>query len=688
MKKFYSLLIALAAGILADAQELPDYYNDYIAQRQKTVASARKDARDGFVFWTDTHIQANAMNAPALICKILKGDARAKVFWGGDCIPAFVPDIETWWGKQKELNDRISLEAKVFNIRGNHDFTRKSENKPGASGSTLSQAETSRLLSEAMTEDVVRNDQDPGGCYYYYDEPQARIRYVVFATTDDIADENAAFGTLPRIRKQQMDWIEEIAVGKAPADYSFVFLMHIPVILNDSPYYWRIRSFIDSVARSGRLLAVMGGHHHHDFQIYRNGTWWILTTSDACYQDFKRSPFTKSGFKRSKGTINEQAFDYVTIDAKGKFIKATRIGVGADRQFALTPVEVPTGKGVRLKAGTGKGTTWNIYDSEGMKFIRGPHFTGHWELSARNASISADGTVTGLRNGTAMAVAMAADSSRVEFFPIEVKQADAWIPRKAAFFGNSLIAGNKGFGMAATDCTKDYYYSITSCAKRYNPSFVSTKNAIALFERNQSIDRIDPLIDSLFLSNLAGDEDLISLQLGDNVNTPKARETFNIGYPRLLDAIKKKCPKAKIVYVGTWYCSREQCEHFQDMSRAAGCQVIDIWGPHEAEEKSYVGDVFFFMKEQNHEIKDVISIKENYPDCSRHNLTVTFKLKGKSYTSTFDCDNYTLKNGTLTYFSDQRVVDHAGVASHPSNEGFRKISDKFISEVFGIKDVR
>ena len=382
-------------------------------------AYAGTPERDGFVFWTDTHLKSNGLNAPVLMNPILSASSHPKVFFGGDCMPSRAKDIETWYNLQKSLIDQINPEAKVFCLRGNHDFYyRDSDDR--TKGRTLSREETSALLEEEMRGGYVKNPDDRGGCYFYYDEPSARIRYVVFDTDDMSIGCDKPMQTFEGVGEQQLDWMVREAIGGAPEDYSFVFLMHVPVAFPYNPKHSKLIQEVDKVARTGRLLAVFSGHIHHDFQIFRQGVFWISTASDAYYRDVNRTPYTVRDGSHRKGTPNEQAFDYVSI---GKdIISCRRTGYGSDRIYHLRRSEVRAGRRLKLKSALGPDARWIIYDASTPQFVRGENYSGHWELSNEFATISEEeGIVSAISRGEAVAVAIAADTSRIEIFPVYVK---------------------------------------------------------------------------------------------------------------------------------------------------------------------------------------------------------------------------------------------------------------------------
>ena len=64
------------------------------------------------------------------------------------------------------------------------------------------------------------------------------------------------------------------------------------------------------------------------------------------------------------------------------------------------------------------------------------------------------------------------------------------------------------------------------------------------------------------------------------------------------------------------------------------------------------------------------------------NITVTFTVAGVTYISDpLDIISYSLLSGTLTYTGLWEIISNGGVASHPGDNGFRKIANKFLYEM-------
>lgn len=248
------------------------------------------------------------------------------------------------------------------------------------------------------------------------------------------------------------------------------------------------------------------------------------------------------------------------------------------------------------------------------------------------------------------------------------------IPNKAAFFGNSLIAGY-GYGMAASANDKDYYYLITEYIKKLNPSFTSSRLRAGGFEALIDPALIDSTIQNDVISQLTGDEDLVSIQLGDNVNTPEKNAVFPESSLKLCQAIRKKCPKARVVWMGMWYPSAQRYQNIQDACKATGCKFISY--AHILTKPNVRNSVGNLTQRglATRTLSDVTNVIEN----SATNITVKFTVGGVSYESKpLDVESYSLSGSTLTYKSEYQIISHAGEASHPADEGFRWIANDFL----------
>jgi hypothetical protein len=440
MKFHYILLLTLfllessSASCRIIDDDVPSCYADVLADKVKLINSDSPSV-PSFIFITDTHANANRMVSPFLIRKILEQTNISKVIWGGDALCAFGQnsDIDVQWKKQLLFDSLVSQTGQIYKIRGNHDFTIK-ESKTSNKGVTYSQQKTAQLLFENRPDDLVRNDADPGACYYFFDDKLHHVRFIAFDTTDSVKGEDMAWGTIYGVNDVQLRWITDSAIATTPKGYGLVFLSHVPftdttgarhVVLSN------VREIVDAAAlktsgtirsvdydftklKDVKVLMCLSGHNHQDMQTYRNGVVHTVTASDAAYDDYKADPFVKDLTGRKKETVNEHCFDCVTINKKKELIKMYRIGVGGDRVFHTKPLLYRIGKRKRLKTSLRDNVEWHSYNASGNKY------DGKWTLFNDIVSVDNHGNVRCQKIGESVVLAVDKKGNK-EFYNIIVK---------------------------------------------------------------------------------------------------------------------------------------------------------------------------------------------------------------------------------------------------------------------------
>lgn len=201
------------------------------------------------------------------------------------------------------------------------------------------------------------------------------------------------------------------------------------------------------------------------------------------------------------------------------------------------------------------------------------------------------------------------------------------IPTNVQIFGNSLTCYYKDSfpALGATDQNHDWYHYVTDYIKSANSSAViGPRRNIAPWEQNTNRDE---QFNQLIKPNLSADTDLVILQLGDNVNSDALHSGFATDVMNLFKDIKAIAPKAKIYYVGMWFCG------WQDMmdSAQAACRKYD---------GTFV------------DIQDLANDQSN-----------------KAYIG----EVVTLPDGTTKTLSSE------GEANHPGDTGYKKIADRIIN---------
>ena len=412
----------------------PSYYENLLSEKESAINSDGNNVAS-FIFITDTHVQTNRMQAPLLIKHLLEHTKIKNVIWGGDAIGAYgtVADIETQWKRHALYDSLISQSGYLYKIRGNHDFTIK-ESSQSNKGVTYSQQKTAQLLLDGHPQNIVLNSSDAGACYYYFDDKDNKLRFIVFDTTDSVREGNVAWGTIYGVHDTQLQWVADSAIATTPKGYGIIFLSHVPftdttgsrhVVLSN------VRELVDAAAlktmgeignvkydftklKNVKVLMCLSGHNHQDMQTFRNGVVHMVTACDAAYDDYKDDPFVRDLSGMKKGTTNEQCFDCITINKKRGIIKTYRIGIGGNRVFHTNPLSYRVGKRKRLKTSLQGHVEWHSYNASRNKY------DGKWTLFNDVVSLDSDGNVICEKRGESVVFAIDDNGNR-EFYNIEVK---------------------------------------------------------------------------------------------------------------------------------------------------------------------------------------------------------------------------------------------------------------------------
>lgn len=204
------------------------------------------------------------------------------------------------------------------------------------------------------------------------------------------------------------------------------------------------------------------------------------------------------------------------------------------------------------------------------------------------------------------------------------------IPRKILYLGNSLLLGWwNSFGMAATNKDNDFYSLVNKyisfCLSSSEDKLESDR--LALAEPIEKAKNTDEWLENTLSPKLTEDMDLVIVQCGDNVSNAK---NFQVAFNKLLAKIKEKCPNARIAIVATWFKK-------QDAFKV----IIE-------DSKKYDGILI--------NISDIKNLDPKYSSAIGTEITKN--------------------DGTTEQITEQ------GVASHPSDEGFKIIAQRIIEKLF------
>ena len=300
---------------LPDFKAIPYYYNEnnYIQGKlDEVVANVADLGANGipFIFITDTHWLANAQHSPALVNYITQNSSVQDVIFGGDVIDGGenAKQIAAINDFGKKMN---AVSPRFFACFGNHDTNLND-------GGTGFNSEVYYALVEKYADNIVNWGNLS---YFYCDNKICKTRMVFLDTYKGQSGHTDSLN-------EQISWLNSV-LQDCPNDYHIVVFQH-SYFHNENnddlvPIVDAIVTTLDNFNLTGKakVEAIIAGHMHID----RNATTpggipVVLTTCDAAYG--------QSGY----GTINEQAFDVMTIDYVNRIIKCVRIGRGENRTIS------------------------------------------------------------------------------------------------------------------------------------------------------------------------------------------------------------------------------------------------------------------------------------------------------------------------------------------------------------------
>lgn len=324
-------------GIAERSSDLPSYYDSYVPTKAKSICSKLTNGNSSaIVFITDIHYPENTMISPSLVDAICKQTNINKVFLGGD-------DINRETEKNNALRqiNRINSayrypSVKTFTVVGNHEF-----NNPGASPDpdiVANQLSATDLRFTILNSFLDRVTYDTNTLSYYYDDVDAKIRYIVCSVTYTSG-----------VDINSIKWCCSKLLT-VPADYHVVVLCHTIIstnyetgvhsvtgsrlyLTNALDAYKQRQSYTldgstyDFTNANGTLICAICGDGHIDADYTTAaGVLIIETTSD-------NGPQAEDDYDRTAETTNEQAFDVYIFDKTNFKIHIVRVGAGNDREF-------------------------------------------------------------------------------------------------------------------------------------------------------------------------------------------------------------------------------------------------------------------------------------------------------------------------------------------------------------------
>lgn len=306
-------------ALKVDTVPIPTYYEEQVSENILTIRNNMVTVgANGFTFFfiTDSHWNLNSKNSPALIQRIGKTLSIDTIVHGGDV----VRDSGTTSNNADAVSSIRALKrtGKVFVALGNHDFYYKT-----TGDDTLKTYTANEIFGLLQQQESYWMKEYANG-HYYTDIPGYKTR-IIFLNT------GAVDGTSPTLDNEQSEFLTN-ALSTTPSGWHIILCQHI---------WWKATTVTNFATAVGTILdnynanagspahveAVFVGHNHSDRNSTTTGGIPVIeTTCDR-----------RTDTETQQGTVNEQAFDTVTIDYVNKTINMVRTGRGSSRTISYAP---------------------------------------------------------------------------------------------------------------------------------------------------------------------------------------------------------------------------------------------------------------------------------------------------------------------------------------------------------------
>ena len=309
---------------LSDISMIPSYYfeNNYLQNKIARINELyNKYAADGtaFVFITDEHFEhprCNAQISPMLLNYINKNTNIRVLVDGGDNADGA---SELWCNLlRKNWNGRI------YHAIGNHDYMYSTSEK---------EQYLYAMCDSYNTDQIGVNNRH----YYYVDNPQEKIRYVVLSSYAPSGSASSAMAE-QGYEADQVTWLSTIALN-VPTGWGIIVFTHGMYEFNPGDsgmgeYYYisdrtngqAILDVLEAYSGNGEIISIIFGHAHLDRVIYTPvaNLCGILTNCDG-------NTVTRfvTEDPRITGTTGEQCLDIFILDRPNHTWHVVRIGTPA-----------------------------------------------------------------------------------------------------------------------------------------------------------------------------------------------------------------------------------------------------------------------------------------------------------------------------------------------------------------------
>lgn len=362
---------------------VPGYWEEEVDSVINTVKEKHTQlGKDcvSFVFAADMHIESKnlpnyqfSQNIGKIAARVMDECDIPFMIVAGDnnSGAAVVSETPEYIYADVEWQDRILKPVgreRVLKLLGNHDGTWGQTTTGGSTvyyDRSVSMEERFNLFMAPQGIDSRRVWGD-NGTYFYIDYPQRKTRFICLNSQDityHVGDDYFSTDTPAKnpmkehwYSTEQLEWLADVL--DSSDGMNIIISTHVPPTTmnitgcdaeNDDILRGIISAYcnkstyssgdisVNYASASGTVVGIFSGHKHFDYTDNSTLPCPIIITTTAGNAP-QEDPDGNQAV-RTYGTVNETAFDVVTVDTSGKTIYFTRIGNGSDRVVSYSSAE-------------------------------------------------------------------------------------------------------------------------------------------------------------------------------------------------------------------------------------------------------------------------------------------------------------------------------------------------------------
>ena len=257
--------------------------------------------------WEDTAYNLQAVNSG------VKFDAMIHL---GDLTDGMVPLSVTKEYVSKVMQDLEQTGAPVYLALGNHDSNYFHKNP--------------EWMREEEQSEFYLNRQKP---WYFVDFEKQKVRCIFLYSFNH--KEKIRYG----FPMEEVEWVKDI-LANTPENMKIIVFSHVPLL--PKMHFWSkeirnssemLQVLEDYVQQGGTILSYIHGHNHAD-QICHDRNFPIVSIGCAKCEDFKdKKPEGSITYDRKEGTVSQELWDVMIVNADENRLEFVRFGAGEDRSL-------------------------------------------------------------------------------------------------------------------------------------------------------------------------------------------------------------------------------------------------------------------------------------------------------------------------------------------------------------------